>query len=140
MAQMASLPRLAIRMAACVPALVLVVGCRADAAPLVVEAQPADTLARIRALAAAPTCTDDSQCHSLPLGASPCGGPEGYLAWSSARTAPDQIQALGKALEAERRRANAASGRMGACRVRLDPGATCRAGVCELKPGTLPAQ
>lgn len=96
---------------------------------------PADTPARLRALAADPSCTDDSQCHTLALGATPCGGPEGYLPWSSApsaRVPADELRALGERYREERRAANAASGRMGACRFSPDPGAVCRAGACQL--------
>jgi hypothetical protein len=91
-----------------------------------------DTLARIRALAANATCTEDSQCHSLALGTRPCGGPEGYLAWSSAQTRPADIQALGEQYKAERSAANAASGAMSTCQFLPDPGAQCRAGTCRL--------
>src|SRR5438067_1805955 len=50
-----------------------------------------DTMARIRALAGTPTCSDDGQCHTLALGARACGGPESYLPWSSARTPQAEI-------------------------------------------------
>src|SRR4051812_5857292 len=68
-----------------------------------------DTLARIRALAGTPACTRDDQCHSLPLGARACGGPESYLPWSSARTSQAEIEALGARYKEERRAANQAS-------------------------------
>jgi len=115
--------------------LVTAAGCSVRAAPPEMSAAapaPNDTLARIQTLAANPTCMQDSQCHALALGATPCGGPERYLAWSSARTPAGEIEALGKVYEEERRRANAVSGRMGACRFTPDPGAVCRAGVCVL--------
>ena len=93
---------------------------------------PNDTLVRIRALAASPSCSEDSQCHSLALGARPCGGPEGYLAWSSVRTPPEEIRALGQLYQAERKAANEASGVVSDCRYLPDPGAVCRAGACQL--------
>jgi hypothetical protein len=94
----------------------------------------ADTFARLRALAADVQCSDDSQCHTLPLGRSPCGGPEGYLPWSSAHTDGNALRALGERYAAERQAANTASGRVGACRFTPDPGAVCRAGTCQLGP------
>jgi len=98
-----------------------------------------DTLARIRALAADAACTEDSQCHSLALGARACGGPEGYLAWSSAHTRPAEIQALGQQYQAERRAANTASGTISTCVFLPDPGAECRAGTCQLRKNGAPA-
>jgi hypothetical protein len=94
-----------------------------------------DTLARIRALAANPGCSDDSQCHTLALGTRACGGPESYLPWSSAHTQQAEIQALGERYKEERRAANAASGAMSTCQFMPDPGAVCRAGTCQLGTG-----
>jgi hypothetical protein len=94
-----------------------------------------DTLARIRALAGTPSCSDDSQCHTLALGARACGGPESYLPWSSAHTRQAEIQALGERFKEEQRAANAASGAMSTCRFMPDPGAVCRAGTCQLGTG-----
>jgi hypothetical protein len=96
----------------------------------------ADTLARIRAMAGTPSCSDDSQCHTLALGARACGGPESYLPWSSAHTSQAEIQALGERYKEERRAANAASGAMSTCQFMPDPGAVCRVGTCQLGTGS----
>jgi len=116
--------------------IVLVLTCLGTAAcagPAATPARPDpnDTLARVRALVGGAGCTDDSQCHSLALGARPCGGPEGYLPWSSKATSPDEVQALGALYKAEREQANRASGRVGDCRFQPDPGAVCRGGTCQ---------
>jgi len=92
------------------------------------------TLGRIQALVGTASCSNDAQCHSLALGARACGGPERYLAWSSAHTPEAQLQALGEQYKAERRAANTADGRMSNCRFMPDPGAVCKAGTCQ--PGT----
>jgi hypothetical protein len=97
-------------------------------------AQPAAadaTLRRIQALVGIPSCSSDAQCHSLALGARACGGPERYLAWSSAHTAEAELHALGEQYQAERRAANTADGRMSNCRFMPDPGAVCKAGTCQ---------
>jgi hypothetical protein len=91
-----------------------------------------DTLARIHALVGTPSCTEDSQCRSLALGAQPCGGPEGYLAYSTARTLEPELRALADAYGAQRRAAHAQAGLMSTCRFTPDPGAVCRAGACTL--------
>jgi hypothetical protein len=102
------------------------------AGPATPQGGQGDTLARIRSLAAKAACSDDSQCHSLPLGTRACGGPEGYLAWSSAHTPQAEIEALGERYKEERRAANAASGMLSTCQFMPDPGAACRAGTCQL--------
>jgi hypothetical protein len=93
------------------------------------------TLARIHALVGTPSCGADSQCHSLAIGNRPCGGPEAYLAWSSARTDPETIRSLGERYKAERQAQSAARSEVSDCRFRVDPGAVCRAGVCQLGTG-----
>jgi hypothetical protein len=95
------------------------------------EAQ-GDTLARIRAMVGTPSCSSDAQCHSLPVGHRACGGPESYLAWSSANTSQQELQALAERYKEERRAADAASGMLSTCRFMPDPGAVCRAGACQL--------
>jgi len=93
------------------------------------------TLARIQALVGTPSCSSDVQCHTLALGARACGGPASYLAWSSARTPEAELHALGDAYKEEQRKANAASGMMSTCQFLMDPGATCKAGTCQLGGG-----
>jgi hypothetical protein len=88
------------------------------------------TLARIQGLVGTASCTSDAQCHTLALGAKPCGGTESYLAWSSASTSEAELRALGDVYKAERQAAN--KGRMSDCRALVDPGAVCRAGTCQL--------
>lgn len=92
-----------------------------------------DTLARIHALVGAPSCSADSQCKSLALGARPCGGPETYLAYSSVRTPEDALRPLADIYQAERRAANTQAGHMSTCLMRPEPAAVCQAGMCTLK-------
>lgn len=103
-----------------------------QAAPAATAEQPGDTLARIRALVGTPDCSSDAQCHTLALGARPCGGPESYLAWSSGKTRQAELQALAERYKEERRAANAADGRASTCQYMMDPGVVCRAGTCQL--------
>ncbi|HEX8478485.1 MAG TPA: hypothetical protein VF663_09125 [Telluria sp.] len=93
-----------------------------------------DTLAQIRALIGDAACTDSSQCHTLAVGARPCGGPQTYLPWSSAKTDGAALAALGDKFKKEREAAIAASGEMSTCQFLPDPGAVCKAGTCQLNP------
>ncbi len=99
------------------------------------KADPGATLARIRSMVGNAACTEDAQCHTLALGAKACGGPESYLAWSSARVGESELRALGEAYKEERRAANKASGMMSTCQFLMDPGAMCKAGTCQLGGG-----
>ena len=91
-----------------------------------------DTLSRIRALVGDAACTDDCQCHTLALGARPGGGPQAYLAWSSACTDGAALALLAEQFRQERLAEIAASGALSDCRFLPDPGAVCRAGTCRL--------
>lgn len=99
-----------------------------------VPAPAGDTLAKIRALIGDAACTDSSQCRTLPIGARPCGGPQAYLPWSTARTDGAALAVLAEQFKKEREAALAASGELSDCRFFPDPGAVCRAGTCQLNP------
>lgn len=122
--------------------ILILLGCVAYAASAVRAAKPkaaapapaGDTLAEIHALIGDAACTDASQCHTLALGARACGGPQAYVAWSSARTDGAALAALAARYRQEREAAIAASGEMSDCRFLPDPGAVCRAGTCRLAP------
>lgn len=91
-----------------------------------------DTLAQLRALERDAACSSDQQCHTVPLGEKPCGGPEGYLAFSSLRKDPAKVAQLAARYRKERSDANAREGVAGDCRAVTDPGAVCMAGTCQL--------
>jgi hypothetical protein len=94
-----------------------------------------DLLPQIRAMVGTAACADSSQCHTLAVGARPCGGPQSYLPWSSAGTDGAALRALGQRYEQQQRAENAASGLQSDCRFIPDPGAQCRAGTCQLNTG-----
>lgn len=93
-----------------------------------------DLLTKIRALIGSAACTSQSQCHTVAIGARPCGGPQAYLAWSSASTDGAALAVLAEQFRQERQAAITASGEMSDCRFLPDPGAVCRAGTCQLNP------
>lgn len=93
--------------------------------------QPA-ALAQIKNLIGKAECSSDSQCQILPIGARPCGGPAGYLAWSSAKTSSSELQALADRYRTEQQEHNARSGMMSDCRAIAPPAVACRAGSCQL--------
>jgi hypothetical protein len=89
------------------------------------------TLGQIRALIGNAACNESAQCRTVPIGARGCGGPEMYLPWSTVQTKPDALQALAERYKAERQAQIQARGEVSDCRFAVDPGAVCRAGVCE---------
>lgn len=121
---------------ACVASLACMACAATAKAPAQPKAPAGDTLAKIRALIGDAACTDHSQCHTLPIGARPCGGPQAYLPWSSAKTDGAALAVLGEQFKREREAQLAASGELSNCRFMPDPGASCRGGTCQLNPVT----
>lgn len=77
------------------------------------------------------SCTSSQQCRSLPLGAKPCGGPEGYLAWSTAHADAAAVAQMAERYRQERKAEHERRGVASDCRFLPDPGAVCRAGQCQ---------
>lgn len=71
-------------------------------------------------------CDTDAQCRTLGVGAKACGGPEGYLPWSSKASNGSRLTALAAAHSLEREHENERSGMRSNCSVTQDPGAVCR--------------
>ncbi len=83
-------------------------------------------LQRVHDLIGAARCTSDAQCRVIGIGERPCGGPEGFRAWSTAST-PD-AQALAAAARAhaeERKRWFDKQGLMSTCEMLPVPAARC---------------
>jgi len=100
--------------------------------PTPTPAAAGGTLEQIRAMIGSASCTDSSQCRTLPVGARACGGPEAYLPYSTANLSEPVLKALAERYKSEREAANEKSGMMSNCRYMADPGAVCRAGTCQL--------
>ena len=96
---------------------------------------PSGLLAQIRAMTADATCSDNSQCRSLPIGAMACGGPQDYLPYSTLRTNEKEVRELAERYKAERQGQISQRGEMSICRHRPDPGAVCVSGACQLGAG-----
>ncbi len=93
----------------------------------------ASLLVRIRNTIGSASCTESVECKTVGVGARACGGPEGYLAYSTSVTPSAPLEALA-ARHAERRRAAvSASGRASTCNVISDPGAVCDQGLCRVR-------
>lgn len=80
-------------------------------------------------------CSSDQQCRTLALGAKACGGPDRYIAWSTARSKADKLNELGERYKAERMAENTRSGAISNCMFEVDPGAQCKAKRCQLGGG-----
>jgi len=79
-------------------------------------------------------CDGASQCRTIAIGSKACGGPERYLAWSSARTDGAWLARVASQYAAARRLDDEKSGLMSTCEQIIDPGATCRQQRCVLLP------
>lgn len=100
------------------------------------QTPPAGEAARLagelRTLVGPAACTADAQCRTLPVGAKACGGPAGYLAWSTVGTDADKLKDVAARQAQASKRELEASGMRSNCAVVADPGAACVAGHCQL--------
>lgn len=90
------------------------------------------TLSELRAIGRTAACSSDQQCKTVPVGAKSCGGPESYMAYSTANVSTEKALSLAARYRKEREAENQASGLVSDCRFMMDPGAQCRAGTCQL--------
>ena len=75
-----------------------------------------------------------AQCKVVPYGAKPCGGPAGYLAYSSKNGNEREILALIDKYTAAQRSENARLGLMSDCAIVPKPEVVLENGVCKLAP------
>lgn len=80
-------------------------------------------------------CDNASQCRTMPVGHKSCGGPEGYVAYSTKSGNSARLLALGEQYAAARKAENERSGLLSNCMMERDPGATCVANRCVLVKG-----
>ncbi|MDQ1816602.1 hypothetical protein RBA41_25200 [Massilia sp. CCM 9210] len=93
--------------------------------------------ARITAEIGDAACDNASQCRTLPVGSKACGGPAGFLPWSTKRSNGELLARLAAEQAAAEKKVNEKSGMMSTCSVEQDPGATCSAGRCVLQQRSL---
>ena len=88
--------------------------------------------ASVLALIGDAACEDDSQCATIGVGAKACGGPEGYVAWSIARTDPHALGVAARrdadAARREQAKQNSDRGMVSDCSISPDPRAFCDIG------------
>ena len=103
-------------------------------------ASSADLFQQLRAEIGEPRCSSNAQCRSVAVGHKSCGGPDSYLAWSTAVSNETRLARLVTAHADARRREDAAADRVSNCAMLLDPGAHCEAQRCVLntRGGTPP--
>lgn len=124
--------------------LLLCLACGSCTWPAVAQekASSAALLTQIREVIGSAPCTETAQCKTLAVGAKACGGPEAYVAWSTADTDATRLNSLAARHRALRQSENAASDERSNCLAVADPGAVCQpgqrssttqTGVCQLR-------
>lgn len=101
------------------------------APPVAVEAESVRLGRELRALIGPAACSSNSQCRTLAVGAKACGGPAGYLAWSTVGTDAERLADLAARQARAHKREIEASGMLSNCAMVADPGAACVAGRCQ---------
>lgn len=84
-------------------------------------------------------CSQTAECRTIPIGHKGCGGPEGYLAWSTASSNEARLRQRVEAYNTARQAEVQQSGRISNCMMEVDPGARCEAGRCVTARGSGPA-
>ncbi len=102
--------------------------------PAAGDASAERMLAQIQAELGDAACDGPQQCHSIAVGAKPCGGPDGYLAWSSKRTDEKKLRSLIEQHALARKHENLRNNMASTCVFETNPGATCQAARCSLGP------
>lgn len=90
--------------------------------------------AQLQALIGDAPCDSQAQCRSIAVGYKACGGPSGYLAWSSKNADAAKLTDLARRQAAAAQAESQRSGMLSDCALLTDPGARCQAGRCVLGP------
>ena len=104
--------------------------------PVIASSAPATgDLASVRAqlestLNGAASCSADTDCRSVAVGAKACGGPTGYRAYSGKTASPDSVDALAQKERDLSAQAARASHEVSPCFMLADPGARCEQSKC----------
>lgn len=131
--------QLSLRHAAGAALLLLAGGC-SSAPSAQVAASSASLWPAIAAEVGDAACDAAAQCHSIGVGHKPCGGPGGYLAWSSKTSDEARLKAMVERHAAAQREEQQRSGMLSNCQYLPDPGASCVASHCRLnKAGPSPS-
>jgi hypothetical protein len=85
-------------------------------------------------LSKAGTCTVDTECHSVAIGAKACGGPTGYRAYSSKTVSTASVDALAQHERDLAAQAARESHQVSPCFMLADPGAHCQQNKCVTGP------
>ncbi|MFG6431625.1 hypothetical protein [Roseateles sp. LYH14W] len=127
------------RLLACLLAWAALASCAQTPAapPAPTESESVRLGRELRELIGPAACRTDTQCRSLAVGAKACGGPAGYLAWSTEGTDATRLAALAARQAQAQRRENEASGMRSNCALVTDPGAACVASRCRLATQSL---
>lgn len=91
---------------------------------------PQDLYAKIQKAASNQGCTSDADCELLPMGAKPCGGPEGYMAYSKNNSDEAQLQKMAQNYKESRQKYNEDNQVMGTCVVTPKPLVSCVRNQC----------
>ncbi|MGQ5524501.1 hypothetical protein ACUHMQ_14750 [Chitinimonas sp. PSY-7] len=97
-----------------------------------------NTLQALQAAIGTPSCETDADCHVVEVGAKACGGPEGYLPWSSRTGDAETIQSLAEQHKTVRQAAITTSGEISTCEILPKPAVRCQAKRCELQSRPIP--
>ena len=77
------------------------------------------------------SCTSDSECHSIAVGNRACGGPQGYMVYSVAKTDVPRLTDLAAQSARVEGEINALTGLASICSMQMPPTVGCVADLCK---------
>lgn len=95
------------------------------------EARLAEMLAEIETLISDKSCTKDSKCTVMAYGAKACGGPIGYLVYSSGNVKESELKKLVEEFTDLQSLMNDQYGYISDCSIASPPDVSCLDGNCE---------
>ena len=103
--------------------------------PVIASAPAGGDLASVRAqldstLGNAASCSADTECRSVAVGAKACGGPTGYRAYSGKTASTASVEALAQHERDLSAQAARESHEVSPCFMLADPGARCEQNKC----------
>lgn len=84
-------------------------------------------------------CSTDAVCHVLPVGKRACGGPSGFVIYSSEHSDSAQVEALAAQITTLEHAQNTATNAMSICEHLSEPTVQCITNLCAATNGQNPA-
>lgn len=88
---------------------------------------------RLEKLTENKACDTTAQCKVIAIGSRPCGGPEGFMVYSSAHTDEKLLQFTADRFASLKREQNDKLGLVSTCQMLYEPAVSCQQSLCDVE-------